>query len=367
MPLFMDYHIVADIDIDAVKRGHMADKSVQDKYGVRYVQYWVNEEAGTIFCLIEGPDKESCEKVHQEAHGNIACKIIEVESGFYKLFMGETQRLDQGIVLGEDGKLDKAYRFVLAIDILGITDATDSDDLKHLIIPDKPKKLIRQIIPSYNGREFNKADYDGFISVFTEADEAMDCAIEIQKELFKRKEDPDDKSWNITFKIGVGGGQPVTMNDHFFESTIRLAQRLSLIADSGEIVASSMVRKLSALEEKPLSSTALKSIQLAEEEFLEQLFDITEDNISDHEFNVEKLCHDIGISRSQLYRKVKSATGNSPVTFIRDIRLKKALSLIKENKYNLSEIAMEIGYSNPSYFSKCFRDKYGVKASKVAV
>lgn len=128
-----------------------------------------------------------------------------------------------------------------------------------------------------------------------------------------------------------------------------------------------MVRKLSGFEERPKRSSALKAIRLAEEEFLEQLFDITEKNLSSDTFNVEKLCRDIGISRSQLYRKVKAVSGRSPVTFIRDIRLNKALLLIKENKYNLSEIALKIGYNNPSYFSKCFRDKYGVKASTIAV
>jgi hypothetical protein len=99
MPLFMDYHIVSDISIDAVKRGHMADRSVQDKHGVKYIQFWVNQEAGTIFCLIEAPDKESCEAVHQEAHGNIACNIVKVESGFYKLVMGESPKVDHGIAL----------------------------------------------------------------------------------------------------------------------------------------------------------------------------------------------------------------------------------------------------------------------------
>jgi len=167
--------------------------------------------------------------------------------------------------------------------------------------------------------------------------------------------------------MGVGGGQPVTMSDQFFEKTIQLARRLSLIANDEEIVASNMVRRLSAIEEKPKSSSALKAIHSAEEEFLEQLFDITEENLSDHAFNVEKLCRDMGISRTQLYRKVTAITGRSPVTFIRDIRLSKALSLIKENKYNLSEIALEIGYNSPSYFSKCFRDKYGVNASQVVV
>ncbi len=367
MPLFMDYHIISDIDIDAVKQGHMADKSIQEKYGVKYIQFWVNQEAGTIFCLIEAPDEESCEQVHQEAHGNIACQIVQVESGFYKLFMGESHQLDEGIVVGKDGDLDKAYRFVLAIDIWGITKATGSKDLSQLILPGKPKKMIQNIIPSYDGREVNAGDYDGIMCVFTQAEDAMGCAIEIQKELLKRKESPEDESWNITFQMGLGGGQPVTMSDQFFEKTIQLARRLSLIAGDGEIVASNMVRKLSAIEEKPKNSSTLKAIQSAEEEFLEQLFEITEEHLSAHAFNVEKLCREIGISRSQLYRKVTAITGQSPVTFIRDIRLNRALSLIKENKYNLSEIALEIGYNSPSYFSKCFRDKYGVKASNVAV
>jgi len=367
MPLFMDYHIISDITIDEVKKAHIADKAVQDRYGVKYHQFWVNEEAGYVFCLIEAPDKESCERVHQEAHGNIACQIVEVEGGFYKLVMGESLRREQGLVLGKEGIIDKAYRFVLAIDIRGITKAKSSKDLRQLIIPVKSKKLIQRIIPSYEGREIKSSNYDGILAVFTEAEEAMSCAIEIQEELLKRMDKQENESWNIIFKMGVCGGQPVTRNDQFFEKTLRLAQRLSLIADEGEIVASNLVRKLSGIKKKPKNVLALKAMQSAEEEFLEQLFDITEKNLSDHTFNVEKLCRDIGISRPQLYRKVTTITGRSPVNFIRDIRLNKALSLIKENKYNLSEIALEIGYNSPSYFSKCFREKYGVKASSVSV
>lgn len=367
MPLFMDYHLVEEIDIDAVKMGHMADKSVQEKYGVRYLQFWVNQDAGTIFCLIEAPDKEACKAVHQEAHGNIACQIVQVESGFYKLFMGETHQLDDGIVVGKDGNLDKAYRYVLAIDIWGITKATGTTELNQLILPGKPKKLVRRIIPTYDGREIKNSEFYEFLCVFTQADEAMDCAIEIQKELLKRKESSEDESWNITFQMGLGGGQPVKMSDSLFEETIKIARRLSLIAGDGEIVVSNIVSRLSADDEINESIPSLKAIQSAEEEFLVQLFDITEENLSNHTFNVEKLCREIGISRPQLYRKVTAITGRPPVTFIRDIRLNKALSLIKENKCNLSEIALEIGYNSPSYFSKCFREKYGVKASSVAV
>jgi len=195
----------------------------------------------------------------------------------------------------------------------------------------------------------------------------MDCAIEIQRDLLKQAKNLENESCNFTFKMGIGGGQPVTMGDQLFEETIRLAKRLCLIADHGKIVASNMVRKMSLMEDKPRDESALKAIQIAEEEFLEQLFDITEQNLSDEAFNVEILCRSIGVSRSQLYRKVKAVTGHSPNTFIRDLRLNKALSMIKEKKHNLFEIALAIGFNNPSYFSKCFRKKYGVKASSVAI
>ncbi|HKI88702.1 MAG TPA: DUF4242 domain-containing protein, partial [Draconibacterium sp.] len=79
MPLYMDFHIIPDVTIEDVKSAHMADEEVQHKYGVKYHQFWVNEEAGTVFCLMEGPDKEACTATHQEAHGNVACKIEEVE------------------------------------------------------------------------------------------------------------------------------------------------------------------------------------------------------------------------------------------------------------------------------------------------
>lgn len=96
MPLFMDFHKIENITIEDVKSAHIADKKVQDKYGVKYHQFWVNHEAGTVFCLMQGPDKESCEAVHREAHGNIACAMTEVEPGLYEMIMGPGQKIDHG-------------------------------------------------------------------------------------------------------------------------------------------------------------------------------------------------------------------------------------------------------------------------------
>jgi AraC-like DNA-binding protein len=105
-------------------------------------------------------------------------------------------------------------------------------------------------------------------------------------------------------------------------------------------------------------------LNTTEETFITKLYAISEERLADENFTVEFLCRDIGISRPQLYRKTISLTGKSPISFIRDLRMHKALSLIKKKEANISEIALEVGYNNPSYFAKCFHDKYGCTPSR---
>jgi len=86
--------------------------------------------------------------------------------------------------------------------------------------------------------------------------------------------------------------------------------------------------------------------------------------LSDENFSIEALSRDIGISRPQLYRKIVTLTGRSPNDLIIDLRMSKALSLLKKKAGNISQIALEVGYSNPSYFAKCFTKKFGCTPSK---
>jgi hypothetical protein len=79
MPLFMDIHQkVEGATADAVAGAHQKDLETQAKYGVRYKRYWLDEGSGTIFCLVEAPNKEAAERVHREAHGLVADEIHEV-------------------------------------------------------------------------------------------------------------------------------------------------------------------------------------------------------------------------------------------------------------------------------------------------
>ena len=82
MPLFMDvHHHIEGLTAEAVAGAHQADLATQEKYGVRYLQYWFDEGSGKVFCLVEAPNKEAAIAVHQEAHGLVADEITEVKEG----------------------------------------------------------------------------------------------------------------------------------------------------------------------------------------------------------------------------------------------------------------------------------------------
>jgi hypothetical protein len=82
MPLYMDvHHKVEGANATDVADAHIKDLQVQDRYGVRYRNYWFDESAGKIFCLVEAPSKEAAEQVHRESHGLVADEIHEVIEG----------------------------------------------------------------------------------------------------------------------------------------------------------------------------------------------------------------------------------------------------------------------------------------------
>ena len=82
MPLFMDLHqIKGGVSADDVAKAHMEDIKTQERFGVEYLRYWVNERSGRIFCLVEAPSAEAANAVHREAHGLVADAIFEVQEG----------------------------------------------------------------------------------------------------------------------------------------------------------------------------------------------------------------------------------------------------------------------------------------------
>ena len=96
-----------------------------------------------------------------------------------------------------------------------------------------------------------------------------------------------------------------------------------------------------------------------EDAFISRFKKIVEERLSDSNLSVEDLAADMGLSRVQLYRKVKALTGSSPVDLLRKARLAQAQKLLQETTLSVSEIAYQVGFASPSYFTKCYKDEFG--------
>lgn len=96
-----------------------------------------------------------------------------------------------------------------------------------------------------------------------------------------------------------------------------------------------------------------------DELFMEKVTKAIEENMGKEDFNVSALADIMSVDTKQLYRKLKQLTGSTPVNYIRKLRMMKASILLKEERFTISEVMFMVGYSNPSYFSKCFTEEFG--------
>jgi DNA-binding response OmpR family regulator len=129
-----------------------------------------------------------------------------------------------------------------------------------------------------------------------------------------------------------------------------------------------LVNSRIALRERYSMEVVLKpkdiSLNSADQRFFERIEEILDNNISNETFSSEDFSKAIGMSRMQLHRKLKALTGLSTSEYLRTERLKVASVLLKDKSLNISEIGYQVGFSSPSYFSKCFKETYGMLPSE---
>jgi class 3 adenylate cyclase len=259
----MDIHeIHGGIPAEEVAKAHARDVEVQGKYGVCYHKYWVNEQAGKIFCLCEAPNAEAAAQVHREAHGQMADRIIQVDPEMANLFMGGSELDSGGAVLLADGKVgarDPGIRTILFTDIVDSTSLTQAmgDDaaMEFLRVHDS---VVRDALKASNGREI-KHTGDGIMASFTSAAAAVRCAAQIQRELAQRGREQGNHP--IKVRIGGAAGEPIERGSDIFGSTVQLAARLCSHAAPEQIVVSSVVADLcigKGLVFRPLGEVPLK-------------------------------------------------------------------------------------------------------------
>ena len=351
MPLYMDIHTVDSdtFSVEDVVKAHMEDLAIQERFGVVQLKYWVNVEAKTIFCLMEGPDKKSCNMVHVESHGNTACNIIEVSDDEYNLFLGIGNDIND-LAQTEAGEIDTGYRTIL---LSNLTDFTGK--YKHL------SKEIKRLVQRHKGVLVVQPGND-IMASFIYSSSAILCAYAIEK-LFKSIED------NIEFNLSLVTGKPVDEEGkNMFEETKKKVKFLCSIGLNKTMYIDVKSKELSSKEPKSpkVREEDFKIVTIDDFNFIFQLFEILNGKLEDPEFKSEGLNIALALSKSKTYRKIKSLTGMAPNQLIQELRLRKSLELLQQKSHTIAEIAFDSGFNSPTYFTRMFKKRYKVLPSSFA-
>ena len=240
MPIFMDRHDMRDMTAEAIAAAHRRDLEVQDKYGVKYMTYWFDQDRGTGFCLVDAPDAGTAEQVHREAHGEIPSDIIAVDLAAVEAFLGRISHPHSGSSAAAP-KVDAGLRAVMFTDIVGSTEMmTRLGDAAALELVRVHDALVRRGLAVNQGREV-KHTGDGIMAVFNNVASAVRAAADIQWHFWLYNLNTTE---SLSVRIGIHAGEPLADHNDLFGATVHLACRLCAEAEVDGIVVSGLVREL---------------------------------------------------------------------------------------------------------------------------
>ena len=180
MPIFLDRHDLRGLTAADIAEAHRKDLEVQDRYGVRFLTYWFDEARGSGFCLVDAPDIETAMRVHDEAHGDVAKDVIEVDLSAVEAFLGRVSDPPSG---GSDAKvsIDSALRAIMFTDIVDSTGMTARlGDARAVEMVRAHDAMVRRALKDKRGREV-KHTGDGIMASFDDTNAAVQCARAIQQ------------------------------------------------------------------------------------------------------------------------------------------------------------------------------------------
>ena len=360
MPLYMDRHDVSEeVTAEVVAQIHAEDLKIQHKYGCRGLTYWFDADRKTAFCLVEAPNAEAIREMHKDAHGEVPNVIIEVAADVVESFLGRIEDPEKSQKTKLNIINDPAFRTIMVARIKCISIVKSADEKMNLHIESNNENIV-ELIEKFKGRIVKHKD-DYYLTSFQSVTKAVLCALAIQ-ELFNQTNTNYDSF--VELNIGLSAGVPVGDKEGFFEDTVRIAEHLCDVV-KGQVSVSSDVKELYESENLNISIDInyLNSISSNDEKFLNLLMDYTDKEWKNSSLNADSFSKSLGYSKSQLYRKMIYLTGKSPISFINEYRLNKALGLFNNKDMNISDVAYETGFNSPAYFSKCFQNNFGILPS----
>ena len=263
MPIYMDRHDAKGVSAREVADAHQKDLEIQDKHGCKAITYWVDEARGAVFCLIDAKQKQAVVNMHNEAHGDVPTKIIEVDPETVNAFLGRVEDPPtpnkSPDSTSEVPVVDSAFRTIMFTDMEGSTTITTSlGDAKAMELLRTHDAIIRNAIKTYGGSEV-KHTGDGFMISFSTTSRAVECSNFIQRGFASyNKKDPIT---TIHIRIGLSAGEPVTEGHDLFGSTVHLAARICDQAEPDQILVTRVIKNLCIGKKLPFSDQGEKTLR----------------------------------------------------------------------------------------------------------
>jgi AraC-like DNA-binding protein len=362
MPIYMDRHNIPGLTSRDAAEAHLKDVEIQKEYGCTALTYWADEERGNVFCLVESPSKQAVMEMHNKAHGLIPHDIIEVDNNIVKAFLGRIQDPDPSSLNGTSVPTiinEPAFRILLVVDLKDrvLFDCLYEKSIS-IQLTKKFNSLVQQSIQHYSGNIVeSKAE---FLASFVSVTNAVDCALHLRNSI--QFQNNCENLPKVEIKIGLYAGFPVSENKNLFGDAIIKVRRLCFFSEANKIYLTSNIKDQYKGNASQVfkSSRALRVLNTNEDLFLGRLMDVFHNSILDKENNMEKFCQQLGVSTSKLYRNTIQLTGLSPHDLLSKIKLDNAIDLMHKQNKNISETSYELGFTNPSYFTKCFKKRFNI-------
>lgn len=306
---------------------------------------------GTTF-TVKLPIKNVETKLSTDSIRRITSEIIEAEhsDALEKVNPEPTISADRPTVLVVD---DNADIRVLLSDLLSdtytiVTAVDGADGLKKAIkyVPDLV--ICDVMMPVMDGRECCRRLKSDIATSHIPVLMLTACAMDEQR--------------IEGYEVGADGYVSKPFNASVMKSRVKnLINNRKLIRDLWQ---NQGARGENTPEPEPTEKRADADAPDIDNEFYKKFLRLVEEQMGNPDLNVEELASEMGLGRSQFYRKIKSLTNYSPVELLRRLRLSRANHLLKTSEKTISEISYEVGFSTPAYFTKCYRDTFGITPSE---
>jgi class 3 adenylate cyclase len=251
MPLFMDRHDVPGASAEDVANAHMSDIEASKEYGVQFISYWFDAEAGGVFCFADAPSRDVLSQVHSVSHGLIPNEIISVSRDDVFRFLGSVHDPKDA------SELSNPLRTVMFTDLVGSTEILGAlGERRFMEVLGTHDGIVREALYRHRGHEV-KHTGDGIMASFDDASDAVRGSIAITDGFAEldRADGPE-----LRVRVGMAAGHPVDRNDDIYGEAVVLASRLCDAADPQQILAAASVRD-HAVEDLPFVGPMPRTIK----------------------------------------------------------------------------------------------------------